>query len=118
MSQMCQARLQAVDRTVLTPLVRQALANPMAEVLDWEERLLGGSAAQIVGRPLEELLAQLGASHRFGLVLAIEARALLKRLTVYAQFWEPIPIAGCEAMNERQSSTGRKSLTHGACRGN
>jgi hypothetical protein len=47
MSQTFQARLQAVDRTILNPLVRQALASPGAEVLDWEQRPLGGSTAQV-----------------------------------------------------------------------
>jgi hypothetical protein len=54
MSQTFQARVQAIDRTVLTPLVRQALGNPVAEVLDWEQRPLGGPVVQalegVIGR--------------------------------------------------------------------
>jgi hypothetical protein len=49
-----QERLQAVDRHVLAPLVQQALGAPLAEVLNWEQRPLGGGAAQpeegILGR--------------------------------------------------------------------
>lgn len=49
MSQSFQARLQAVDRTVLTPLVRQALTSPVAEILDWEQQPLGGFAQAVEG---------------------------------------------------------------------
>ena len=45
MHQTFQAQLQAVDHSVLTPLVRQALDNPIASVLDWEQQSLGGGAA-------------------------------------------------------------------------
>jgi hypothetical protein len=54
MSQSFQARLQAVDRTLLTPLVRQALDRSDAEVLDWGQQSLGGGGANrasgILGR--------------------------------------------------------------------
>jgi hypothetical protein len=50
MSQSFQARLQAVDRSLLTPLVQQALDHPLAEVLDWTQcPLTGGLAAPAAG---------------------------------------------------------------------
>jgi hypothetical protein len=54
MSQTFQSRVQAVDRTMLTPLVQQTLDSPTAEVLDWKQQPLGGGAAHasegIIGR--------------------------------------------------------------------
>lgn len=42
-------RLKAVDQTTLTPLVRNALENDMAEVVDWNYQLLTGGMAQEMG---------------------------------------------------------------------
>lgn len=43
-------RLEAVDATILTPLVRQNLRNDCAEVVSWNHRVLsGGFASETVG---------------------------------------------------------------------
>lgn len=56
MSETFEARLQAVDAALLTPLVQQALGDTHAEVLEWQQRpLLGGFAppeAGVLGRIL------------------------------------------------------------------
>lgn len=50
MNQTFQAKLQAVDASLLTPLVQQVLDDPLAEVMDWQQRpLLGGRETEESG---------------------------------------------------------------------
>jgi hypothetical protein len=44
-----QTRLDAVNQTILTPLVRKVLADERAEVLDWNCQPIGGGLAQALG---------------------------------------------------------------------
>jgi hypothetical protein len=44
-----QTRLNAVNQTILTPLVRQALADERAEVLDWNCQPIHGGSSQALG---------------------------------------------------------------------
>lgn len=56
MSQDFEQRVRAVDAVTLTPIVRQALSQPAAEVLDWTSAPLAGGAANseegVIGRVL------------------------------------------------------------------
>lgn len=73
MSQNFEARLRSIDRHALTPLVQQSLDSPTAEVLDWEQRPLGGSAAD----PSEGILGRIHFSGRARVEQAIAPWSLV-----------------------------------------